>query len=70
MKRILTLSILVSAAVMMNGCTKCSREAPIAPPPAVEPVPGSAPVGDMPIEGAPTDETPSAPTDVTAPENK
>lgn len=70
MKRILTLTIVISAAALMNGCTKCSREAPVAPPPAVEPPPGTVPPSDMPIEGAPTDETPSAPTDVTAPESK
>jgi hypothetical protein len=65
MNRLFTLALVLAAATLMNGCTKCSREAPVQPPPAVEPN-GQAPV-DMPNEAAPTDETPSAPADATAP---
>jgi hypothetical protein len=65
MKRFLTLTLVLGAATLMNGCSKCSREAPVEPPPAVEPN-GQAPV-DMPNEAAPTDETPSAPADANAP---
>jgi hypothetical protein len=66
MNRLFTLVLVLAAATLMSGCTKCSREAPVQPPPpAVEPN-GQAPV-DMPNEAAPTDETPSAPADATAP---
>lgn len=66
MNRLFTLTLVISAATLMNGCSKCSREAPVQPPPPTMDQNGQPPV-TMPNEAAPTDETPSAPTDATAP---
>lgn len=60
MNRILTLTSVIAAVAMMSGCSKCSKEAPIQPPPVVEPTPDAAPtdvpeVAPVPTESAPTE---------------
>ncbi len=77
MKRLLVLASVLAAATLMNGCSKCSREAPVEPPPVVEPVPTApatddqaAPPETLPTDSAPADSTAQPPANGTAPAGK
>ncbi|MGE0528854.1 MAG: hypothetical protein AB7G93_07000 [Bdellovibrionales bacterium] len=66
MKRVLLVTTMFAAVVMLNGCTRCSQEQPPEAPPVVEPTeppPGEMPPGGMEggeaapgMEGAPAGE--------------
>ena len=51
MKNVLRITAVVLTAMMMSGCTKCSQEQPMEPPPVVEPGTETAP------DGAPVEDT-------------
>ncbi len=66
MKRIFAVLTVISAIVMLNGCSKCSQERPAEPPAVVEP-PANPPPADETAPPPTTDPATPPPAEGTTP---